>query len=424
MRMDAAFYSMLGLLTFAVIFEGLVFLATQRRLQRGLPSSERAWVLTSIVDLSIPMSALWIHQTFAPEIEFTVVAAPALLGVPLVIMLSILRLRPGAAIFTGILAALMHWILVINVIRTERLGPHAWPVLFTYGEMLAFTGVVAAVITAQVRARVREAADEAVAAAAANRELATIDHDLAVARQIQQGLMPSGPPRFDGFDIAGMARPAAQTGGDYYDWQPLADGRLVVAIADVTGHGIGPALVMAVCRAYARASAPDAPDPGALLTRINRLVHDDLAGSGRFITMVIVMLSPDGAVEIVSAGHGPTLLRRAAGGEIECFGGDGPPLGIDADQTYGPSRRLRLDPGDLILLLTDGFMEWTRAQDGEQFGIQRLRQTVASHAHGGATDLLAALDAAVQGFASGSAQRDDTTAVAIRRSERSPPVGS
>lgn len=211
-----------------------------------------------------------------------------------------------------------------------------------------------------------------------------------------------------------MNRPADLTGGDYYDWQPLPDGRLAVVMADVTGHGIGPALVMAVCRAYARATAPLASDSAALLNRLNNLLHADLS-DGRFITFALALLDQTGRVDLLSAGHGPTLLYRAATGEVEQFGGDGIPLGIAPDESYGPVRTFTLQPADVLLLVTDGFFEWQRPSDNQAFGIQRLSDTLREIARAEAGPILARLDAALREYTAGAPQPDDMTAVVIKR---------
>src|SRR6185369_6085789 len=110
-----------------------------------------------------------------------------------------------------------------------------------------------------------------------------------VARSIQQALIPHAGPSIPGFDIAGWNRPADQTGGDYYDWQMLPDGNWIVTLADVSGHGIGPALVTAACRAYVRASSFYNSDLSSLAGRMNRLLAEDLP-EGRFVTMVSVII--------------------------------------------------------------------------------------------------------------------------------------
>lgn len=110
-----------------------------------------------------------------------------------------------------------------------------------------------------------------------------------------------------------MNRPADLTGGDYYDWQAMPDGKLAVALADVTGHGIGPALVMAVCRASARAAAPILPDPPALLQRLNDLLNDDLPDD-RFITLVLALLDESGAAQLVIKRTAPAAAPLRDGG--------------------------------------------------------------------------------------------------------------
>jgi serine phosphatase RsbU (regulator of sigma subunit) len=415
MSVDDIFFPTLAVLLFGILYEGVVFIGTRRCVREGRSVPRWRWIASVVIDLAIPIFVLTLNQLFSPRGGYAALSGPSLLALPLITMLSTLRLRPRVSLWTGIAAALSHWALVLVAIRAADIDRSHWPLLFAYGVMLATSGVAAMAIAAHARASVQEAVSEALAAEQTQRALLSIEHDLAVARDIQKGLMPSTTPNIPGFDIAGMARPAQHAGGDYYDWQPLPDGRLAVALADVTGHGIGPALVMAVCRAYARASARSAPDPPSLLSQISRLVYDDLSSTGRFITMVIAVVSPDGRIELVSAGHGPTLLYRAAPRSVEWFGGSGFPLGIDATEEYTPHTALRLEPGDVLLLLTDGFMEWMRASDRQQFGLERLKRALHDAAPGSARGILDYLDAAVQAFAEGSPQADDTTAVAIKR---------
>jgi serine phosphatase RsbU (regulator of sigma subunit) len=415
---DILFFATLGLLLFGIVFESIVFLNARRQLRTDILQRQKYRsdeIISIVVDLALPVIAMAILQKYSPRGGYAALSAPVILVLPLVIMLSILRLRPIVCLWTGVAAGAAHAVLVITAIQSSNIAPNHWPLLFSYGALLVLTGITAAAIAAQARAYVTQAVAEAIAAEKTRQELAGIEHDLSIARDIQMGLMPSTAPTIQNFDIAGMARPAQQAGGDYYDWQQMADGRLVVALADVTGHGIGPAIVMAVCRAYARATAPSTPDPEALLAGINRLVFEDLKGSGRFITMVIAILSPDGTVELISAGHGPTLFYRKATGEIGTFGGDGMPLGLDSTEHYGPHTKLKMESGDVLLLLTDGFIEWQRTADNEQFGDDRLCQTLSGCASLDARSILNAIDAAVNSFAAGAPQLDDTTAVVIRR---------
>ena len=411
---DAVFYPTAGLLVFGILFEIVVFINARRQLRTDI-SQRRKYrtdeLFSIIVDLALPVIAMAVLQKFSPRGGYTALSAPVILVLPLVTMLSILRLRPAVCLWTGVAAGAAHAVLTITAIRSANIAPNLWPLLFTYGLLLVLTGVIAAAVAAQARIYVTQAVAEAIASEKIRHDLANIEHDLSIARDIQMGLMPSTAPTIPNFDIAGMARPAQQAGGDYYDWQQMPDGRLVVALADVTGHGIGPALVMAVCRA----TAPSTPDLETLLAGINRLIFDDLKGSGRFITMVIAILSPDGTVELISAGHGPTLLYRIVSGQISTFGGDGMPLGLDAAECYGPHTKLKMEVGDVLLLLTDGFIEWQRKSDNEQFGDERLCQTLSGCASCDAKSILDVIDSAVSSFVAGAPQLDDTTAVAIRR---------
>jgi len=415
MAVDAMFHEALLVMVVGLVFQAVMFADATRRRRLGLACPVWRSVFSAAADLAVPISILVMLQWHSPRGHVAALSAPAVLGLPLVTMLSILRLRPLLSLGTGLVGGLAHAGLVVWVLVRDGIDHAQWPVLFTYAFLIMLMGVVAADVARRMREHVRSAADEAVTAERTQRALEAVERDLAIARDIQQGLMPSTAPEIAGFEIAGMARPAEQTGGDYYDWQAMDDGRLVVALADVTGHGIGPALVMAVCHAYARASAQTTPDAAELLSKVNELIYKDLSSCGRFITMVIAILSPDGTVDLVSAGHGPTLLYRAATRSVEHFGGDGMPLGIDAAERYGPHRRIRLEPGDAILLATDGFMEWARAGDRQMFGLERLCITFRDVAQGSASSMLTGLDSAVQAFANGAKQGDDTTAVAIRR---------
>jgi serine phosphatase RsbU (regulator of sigma subunit) len=243
-----------------------------------------------------------------------------------------------------------------------------------------------------------------------------IDHELNLARDIQRGLLPHHPPRIDGYDIAGWSLPAQQTGGDYYDWQPLPDGRIVVSIADATGHGIGPALVTAVCRAYARASFPSGERVDKLLARINGLLADDLP-SNRFVTFALAVVdSRTHSLQMLSAGHGPQLYYHAAEDRMESFEADGFPLAVVPVVEFEPASSLSMQPGDFLCMITDGFFEWQNRQD-KIFGIQRLIEAIRRVANQPAAAIIDAAYAAVRTHAAGAPQQDDLTAVVIKRTK-------
>jgi sigma-B regulation protein RsbU (phosphoserine phosphatase) len=244
-----------------------------------------------------------------------------------------------------------------------------------------------------------------------------IERDLDLARTIQQGSLPTVKPDLPGYDIAGWSAPADKTGGDYYDWQVLPEARLFVSLADVTGHGVGPALVTAVCRAYARASFAIRQDLGGFLDRLNELLVLDLP-QGRFVTFVGLLLDADRhTVQILSAGHAPVFRYIAAQGELVQTDADELPLGLTVESSHASPPELLLEPGDFILLVTDGLFEWMNAS-GQQFGISRLRQAALELAGETAEELIRALYARVQAFVGDTPQQDDVTVVVLRRTGR------
>jgi sigma-B regulation protein RsbU (phosphoserine phosphatase) len=241
-----------------------------------------------------------------------------------------------------------------------------------------------------------------------------LERDMEVARDIQQGLLPDAAPPIDGYRLAGWSRPADETGGDYYDWQALPDGRLAIVLADVTGHGLGPALVTAFCRAYARAVFRQHVDLPAALGELNGLLGQDLSGS-RFITFVAALIRPnDDETHVLSAGHGPLLHYSAASGEVRADSAHAVPLGVMPEFEFDEARPFTLRGGDVLALVTDGFFEWAR-EDGEMYGTDRLRESLARHAGGDPTAIIGGLLGDVEAFVGDSVQPDDLTAVVIKR---------
>jgi sigma-B regulation protein RsbU (phosphoserine phosphatase) len=251
-----------------------------------------------------------------------------------------------------------------------------------------------------------------------------LERDLDIARDIQRQLLPRESPQVPGFDVAGWNQPADQTGGDYYDFFPLANGFLTLTVADASGHGIGPALVAAQSRALLRASArfetsgrksvPDFEETASkelttLLARVNELLCEDLPDE-RFVTVFFGVLVPERAsLFYVSAGHGPILHYSAA-----TSAATGLPLGMLGDATYALGDLVTFSPGDILLVMTDGFSEWARP-DGQMFGVDRIKELIASNAGLSSAELIARLHDDVTTFSDGSPQADDLTAVAVRR---------
>jgi serine phosphatase RsbU (regulator of sigma subunit) len=314
---------------------------------------------------------------------------------------------------TGLLSALGY--LAVSLLVHQRYpssdsGPSFLPAIYFIYAALIFTGGIAA---AGVAGEIRKHVNKALREAELQRELERVNHDLDIARSIQQGLLPSHSPSLSGFDVAGWNRPADETGGDYFDWQTLPDGRLAVSLGDATGHGIGPALVTASCRAYARASFLSGDSEG-LLNNLNKLLADDLP-QNRFVTFAVVFLDPaNSRIEVLSAGHGPILCYRRATGEIETIDAHGIPLGMIAGATYGRATDLSLDAGDTLVLVTDGFYEWENPE-GEEFGLERLEAVIRESRDFPSEEVISKLRLAVENFCKGTKQNDDLTAVIMKR---------
>jgi serine phosphatase RsbU (regulator of sigma subunit) len=408
---------------FFIVFGGLAFVMTinsfglwrvNRAIVSGATPRSSGFPWGAAIDLLIPLALMLATHLRSTRGMVAGLTTPVMLVLSLTILLSTLRLRPGVCLSLGIAAAFGHWALVVSTVMRGALdaGSGEVPLLASYGLLLLVTGFAAAGVANLFRETIRVAVTEAEQAERTAAELRSVEHELDIARTIQQGLLPKLPPKLDRFDVAGMSRPATQTGGDFYDWQPLPDGRVIIAIADVTGHGIGPALVMAVCRAYCRAITPTMQGADQFLDSVNELVSRDLT-SGRFITMAVVVASPSGSVDILSAGHGPTFLWRAQSKEIERFDGQGLPLGIADDERYTPVQQRTLSPGDMIVLLTDGFME-AQSTAKQLFGIKRLEGVIRANAGATSAEMIRAIDEAVRTHSQGREQDDDMTAVVLR----------
>jgi serine phosphatase RsbU (regulator of sigma subunit) len=339
----------------------------------------------------------------------------------------VLRLNPqvsrvlGVVAACGFLASAYHlgWRLDPKDLRMSSAAETA--VVF-YAALLVTSGFIAGMVGAEVRRHV----DAALQEAEVERQLKQVQHDLEIARSIQQSLLPRIRPSVHGLEISGWNLPADATGGDYFDWKPLRDGRVVVTLADVTGHGIGPALLASVCRAYARSSFDTHADMTHAMQHINRSFGEDLP-AGRFATFVAaVCSSDDGKVELLSAGHGPLFVYSSAQDTFEQFGAQTIPLGLLPELNSAESLVLHLNEGDMIVLATDGFFEWEDAS-GDQFGVERLERAVRGARHLAPEEIIAELYQAVKHFAAGTKQVDDLTAVVIKRvakTQLDAPVGA
>jgi sigma-B regulation protein RsbU (phosphoserine phosphatase) len=235
------------------------------------------------------------------------------------------------------------------------------------------------------------------------------DVQLSIARRIQQQFYPS-EISIEGFDIAGAAFPANQTGGDYFDYISAQDGCIWIVMGDVSSHGIGSALIMAETRAYLRSYAKTLSDPGEILTRVNQELTADVEGE-RYVTMILARLDPRNRVlSYACSGHVPGYIIDKSGEISSVLGYKGIPLGVQRSYRYSSSERIQLNSGEIIVLLTDGITE-APAQNGEQFGGRRAIDLVHQNRNHPAVIILDRLYQSVQSFSSHQFQEDDITSI-------------
>jgi serine phosphatase RsbU (regulator of sigma subunit) len=240
-----------------------------------------------------------------------------------------------------------------------------------------------------------------------------IEQALSIARSIQRNFLPGKPPAAVRLDVWGHSESCDETGGDYYDYMPLPDGSLGLVIADVTGHGVGPALLMATVRAALRVLVQAEPSLERLLFRLNNLIRDDVH-DGRFITLFLGSIDPTrGTFRHVGAGHTPPVWYRAKDGSTNLVPCKGPPLGIIAEAEFPAGTNLPVAKGDVVLLTTDGIIEATNER-GEFFGMPRLRAALARLAAGGAREIAEGVMAETRDFVGRAGLRDDATLVAVK----------
>jgi serine phosphatase RsbU (regulator of sigma subunit) len=409
---------MCGLLGVFATYEFVMLRAVNRAIQGNRELANRVWLSNIILETLVPAFAVAFVSSASIDPIYRPLANPAALAFFLFIILSTLRLNPVLCRLSGLTAALSYLAAAAYLGWRPSISAGASllsPQRAVFGYAIAF--VIAGIVAGMVAVEIRKQVDAALREAEMRRQVDRLEHDLGVARSIQQSLLPSAMPQIDGFEIGAWNRPADETGGDYYDWQILPDGRVVVALADVTGHGIGPALLASVCRAYARANFRLGNGLLDAMKQINAALAVDI-GEGRFVTFVATVCSPESTrVELLSAGHGPLFLYVLNDDRFDEMGAHGLPLGIVADLVSEPPQILDLDSGDLLVLVTDGFFEWANSQS-ELFGAQRLEQVIRASRLKHPSEIILDLYQAVIEFSGGTKQQDDLTAVIIKRTAR------
>ncbi|MHC4215319.1 MAG: SpoIIE family protein phosphatase [Planctomycetota bacterium] len=243
--------------------------------------------------------------------------------------------------------------------------------------------------------------------------LLTVQHEFRIAREIQQGLFPKAVPASDVFDIWGASYPATAVGGDYYDYITMPEEHLGLVVGDVSGHGLGPALLMVETRAYLRALSQTTQGISEMLTLLNRTLSRDM-DTGSFVTLIFVLLDPrTRTLSYTSAGHNTCYVLNSSGTVKKELKSVGPPLGIFPEIDFSSVSGIHLEPGDIVCLLTDGVIE-AFTSDNTTFDINRVLENIRANCEKNAQEMVTALYNEVHDFYKGEMQNDDITVVVLK----------
>ena len=397
-----------------IAFELGLFRAVNRSVHTGKDISNFVWYFSSILECLFPAVGVAFLASTRLLPDYRPLATPWVLAFFPFILLSVLRLTPRLCWVCGIVSALAYLTAAYVAGWHFSPGPSGFTVTQTAVKYFAFllliTGALAAGVAAEIRTHVEAALHEA----ETQHQLKQVEHELQIARSIQQSLLPKVRPQIAGYQVTGWSRTADDTGGDFYDWKKLTDGRWILVLADVTGHGIGPAILASVCRAYSRASFNVRDRLETMLKNINQAFAEDLTPE-RFATFVAAVCEEgNDQLELLSAGHAPIFVYSSDNQSFRLMDAQAPPLGILPDLWDAVPVKLCMKPGDIVLLITDGFFEWENSA-GEQFGTERLAAAVRQFSDREPEVIIAELYDAVLNFAQGTPQQDDLTAVLIKR---------
>lgn len=237
--------------------------------------------------------------------------------------------------------------------------------------------------------------------------------EMALSSRLQAEMAAPPPPETPGFQMAAKSLAAREIGGDYTEFVQASGGVRTLVLADASGKGVPAALLIGAFRTVLRMFADKFDSAGRCLQILNRALCVCVK-PGSFVTATALSFgAADGTVRLAGAGHVETLLYRAADRSVETYGADAMPLGIDPAARFS-ERSVALNEGDAVLVVSDGVTE-TRAPDGVEFGIDRLRSFLGSHGELAPDRLVDALEAHLAGFSRAAALHDDRTIAVLRR---------
>jgi len=246
------------------------------------------------------------------------------------------------------------------------------------------------------------------------RKLQEREIEMQVASKVQRRLFPAAAPQVPGYDLAGAVFPADATCGDYFDFVPMPNGALGLVAADVSGHGLGPALVMAETRAYLRSLTQETDDLASILSAVNRFLVADL-DDNFFVTMLLAKLEPGtGRLTYVNSAHPSGYIIDASGNVSAELASRCLPLGLFLERWRCMTNETVLRQGELAVFMTDGVLE-SQSPDGTEFGSERLLEVVREHRREPAQGIVERVYGAIRDFSLAEKQMDDVTIVICKR---------
>jgi len=312
--------------------------------------------------------------------------------------------------------------LVASALRNTRDKERIAPYLITWQEIetdaFAKRAIAAALDGVKTESSAQTALAQEVArlTTAIGRETAQrerLNRELEIAREVQEDLFPQRLPVVPGIEYWGQCRPAREVGGDYYDFLELPGGRFGFAIGDVSGKGVGAALMMASLEASLRALAPVVDDLAELIERVSSLVHQ-ASSANRYATLFYAQYDPPSRLfSYVNAGHNPPVVLRSCAGTFQVFRLEtgGPVIGL-LRHSYERGT-FSLEAGDVMVLFTDGVSESMNIRF-EEWGENKLIELAKTCYALPASESLRRILSAAQAFAAGAPQHDDMTLVVLR----------
>lgn len=363
--------------------------------------------LESIIEGLLPVAAMAILMDTSDN-PYVVLLSPAYSFILIIISASALRLTPSLTLITGMLSSVCYTALTIRVLYFDgfqQVNPHPNNLYVFMSMMLFIAAIVMYFITRELRSYVDVAVEDM-----------ALQDELELASEVQKNLLPSPLPELKGYDVAAFSTPAKHAGGDYYDLVTPDPGQTIFMLADVAGHGIGPALLTVSSRAYFRAILGEHQKISEIIQRVNQLMSNDLS-AGQFVTLTALVLCMNThTAKYFSAGHGPTLVIRKKEGTIERLEAQSIPLGIDVPLKMEPPIKFAIAPGDIIAMFSDGCYEGKNDED-EAFGMERVVGLLKENQDKSVDEIIKLLQQAITTFTGRISQEDDMTMLLLKRLE-------